>query len=282
MNKQRYLAELSRLLVFMTDEDRELTVRHYAELFDAAGEDGADRLVTELGSPTKAAIGLSRGYEPGKLTFRTPEAGKAEKRETAPAPVQAARMNDEPWDDLPSFELPTLPLDEEPEEKETAPETESAEEDEPKTLPEIRPVRAPRKTPEEAAAEAEPWRDGVKTAYERSMPLGLGAPLFVLVMAALGIPVAAVFIALMAVLLAPGCACVFAAYLAAVGGLWCLAYIADAVMMFGLAFLILAVGVLVLWVGFRLDVMLAGAYVKGVRWLAGELLGRKVTDDENA
>ncbi|MCD7846407.1 MAG: hypothetical protein LUG57_11290, partial [Oscillospiraceae bacterium] len=67
MNKQRYLAELQRLLVFMTEEDRELTVQRYGELFDAAGPEGEEALVKQIGSPTKAAISLSRGYEPGGL-----------------------------------------------------------------------------------------------------------------------------------------------------------------------------------------------------------------------
>ncbi len=63
MNKQRYLKELQQLLIFMTDEDREITVAHYAGLFDAVGEDGEEALADQLGSPTKAAIGLSRGYQ---------------------------------------------------------------------------------------------------------------------------------------------------------------------------------------------------------------------------
>jgi hypothetical protein len=108
----------------------------------------------------------------------------------------------------------------------------------------------------------------------------VGIPLFVLVMVALGLPLLALCLGVMALLLIPGGLGIFGAYLAAVGGLWCLSYIADAILMFGLAFLILALGLIVLWLGLWADVKLAGLYVQGVNWLSGELLGRKVTEDE--
>ncbi len=56
MNKQQYLAELQRLLVFMTETDREYTIRHYTDLFDSAGPEKERALIEIHGSPTKAAI----------------------------------------------------------------------------------------------------------------------------------------------------------------------------------------------------------------------------------
>lgn len=273
----------------MTDEDRDATVQRFSDMFDAVGEEGADALVAELGSPTKSAISLSRGYEPGDIEaflndkLPAPEAPQPPEPEPEPAAPEAA--SDEPWDELPSFELPPLPLVDEG--ASAAPGGEDGPDGGEDEVPAVdpaeeglpRPVRTPRRTPAEEAAAAEPWREA---RIERSIPLGLGVPLFVLVFVALGVPIAAVFLALMVVLLAPGLALVFAAYLAAVGGLWCLSFIPDAVMMFGLAFLILAVAVLVLWLGVRLDVRLGRVYLKGVDWVAGELLGRRVTDDEDA
>lgn len=262
MNKQRYLAELQRLLVFMTDEDRDATVRRYAELFDAAGPEGEEMLIAELGSPTKTAIGLSRGYEPGQI----PET-EAEQRAFG---TLSEKKPDEPWEELPAFELPELVPEEDSAKSEAS---EKPEAPAPRRAEPVRPVRQPRPAPEE------PWREP-QVVIERSMPLGLGVPLFILVMLALGLPLAALCLALMAVCAAPGCALLFGAYLVAVGGMWCMSYMADMILLFGLAFAVLAVGLLVLWGGVWLIAKLGGLYAAGVRWLAGELLGRKVTVDD--
>ena len=108
------------------------------------------------------------------------------------------------------------------------------------------------------------------------MPLWLGIPLFILVFAALGIPLAAIVLVLSLVLLIPGCACLFGAYLIFVGGLWCLSYIADAILLFGLSLIALSLGLLILWAGIWLAVKLIRLYCRFIRWLGGELLGRKV------
>ena len=47
-----------------------------------------------------------------------------------------------------------------------------------------------------------------------------------------------------------------------------------------ISLIVLAAGLLVLWCGFWLTVKLWTLYGKGVGWLGGELLGRKVTVDE--
>lgn len=266
MNKQRFLAELQRLLVFMTEEDRELAIRHYGDIFDAAGEDGEVALVEAIGSPTKAAIALSRGYEPGSIK-NLPEAPASLQKPKA----ALTQTEDDPWGDLPTFDVPKL------EEDAPAPEAEQPEEHEP--APETGAENGPSaKTPETTAwVEDEPDQEAE---YDRPMPLGAGITLLTLVLIAIGIPLAALTLALMAVCVAPGAAAVFGAYLAAVGGLWCLGYMADAIMMFGLAFLVLAVGLIVLWGGIWLCSRLVKVYAMGVRWLCGELLGRKVTEDE--
>ena len=259
MNKQRYLAELQRLLVFMTEEDREQAIRHFGDIFDAAGEEGEAALVEKLGSPTKSAISLSRGYEPGSIKNLPALPAAAQKPKAALTQTQ-----DDPWGDLPTFEVPIMDEDREtpaqPEEAVPAPVRPEPVADEPQLPPE----------PEEEDEDE----------IDRPMPLGLGVSLLTLILIAIGIPVAGLFLALMAVCLAPGGAVVFAAYLAFVGGLWCLSYMADTILLFGLAFLILAVGLLVLWGGIWLCSRLVLLYAAGVRWLCGELLGRKVTDDE--
>lgn len=271
MNKQRYLSELQSLLVFMTEEDRELAVRHYGDIFDAAGENGTEDLVRALGSPTKAAIALSRGYEPGNIK-NLPQAPAAEKTKAA-----FTQLEDDPWGDLPTFEIPSV---EEKADREglskaeptavnaSGPEPVSGMEEDP--LPEA---------PEEKSEPAmeEPAREEY---YERSMPLGAGIPLLILVMVAIGVPLAALALVLAAVCLAPGGAVVFGAYLIAVGGIWCLSFAADAILLFGGALLVLAIGLAVLFGGVWLASRLFGLYARGVAWLCGELLGRKVTEDE--
>ncbi|MCD7770446.1 MAG: hypothetical protein LUH36_10105 [Oscillospiraceae bacterium] len=281
MNKQRYLAELQRLLVFMTEEDRELTVQRYGELFDVAGPEGETALVERIGSPTKAAISLSRGYEPGALegvlpkpeTPAEPEPEPAPEPEKEPAPQGSL---EELWEELDEFQLPELDIDLPGEEKparteESAPEPEPEPEEEPAlrelNVAPIRPPKAP-----------EPERR-TKVVYKRIMPIGLGAVLFTILMIGIGIPLAAVCVALAAACLCPGAAAAVGAWLVFVGGLWCVSYMADAILMFGLSFIVLAVAVLLLFAGIWADTQIIRLYIRGVDALGGLLLGRKVTVD---
>ena len=89
MNKQRFLAELRRLLVFMTESDRSIALEKYTRMFDEAGEGGEAALLEKLGSPTKVAISLSRGYVAGQLTAETRQREALKKAEKA---ARAARV----------------------------------------------------------------------------------------------------------------------------------------------------------------------------------------------
>ncbi len=263
MTKQKFLAELSRLLVFMTEEDRAEIIRRYGAMFDAAGPEGEAALLEQLGTPTRTAIALSRGYEPGSV--------KAELPTVAPAPQEPPQK--EVNDGIDGFTLPEFHLPGMPEEPAYAPRSKPAEEKPPKPVSMPKTVVAREPAWEAPPAPAEPH-------VERTMSLGLGIPLFLFVMIGLGLPAAAVFLALIAVLLLPGGALLTAVYLTVVGALWCTAYMADAILLFGTAFVLFAVALIVLWAGVWADVKLGTLYVQGVTWLAGELLGRKVTDDE--
>ncbi len=254
MNKQRYLAELQRLLVFMTGEDRAETVRRYAELFDSVGPEGEAALIASLGSPTKAAISLSRGYEPGKLPETIPGAPELPEKPKA-ALTQA---EEDPWGDLPNFDLPEY---EEP----AKPEAVDRTTDEPLSVPDP----PGRYTPRPAGSDR---RAG------RGMSLWLGVPLFILFLFVLAIPLAVVCLALFLVLLVPGAAVLFGAYLVFVGGLWCQGYMADAILLFGAAFIVLAFGIILLFGGLWLGIELASAYCGGVGWVTGKLLGRRAAE----
>ena len=61
INKQKFLAELGRLLTFMYDEDRQTVLAMYGRMFDeTANEEG---LLELLVSPTRQAVVLARSYD---------------------------------------------------------------------------------------------------------------------------------------------------------------------------------------------------------------------------
>lgn len=115
----------------------------------------------------------------------------------------------------------------------------------------------------------------VRALPPRYMPLWVGIPLFLIAVVCLGVPLAAVVLVLFAVLLVPGPLLLIAAWLVFVGGLWCVAYIADAVMLFGAAFIVLGLGLMVLWLCLWLGVSMVKLYIRGVRGLGRVCLGRK-------
>ena len=268
----------------MNEEDREEAVRRCGEAFDAAGAEGEAALLTDLGSPTKMAIKLSRGYESGRIPDVIPRTAivrpKAEEEaETLPATAEEL-LPPEPeitWTELPSFDM-TEPEAPSPADEPTAAAPAEAPAPGPEPPAAGKDVRQ-EETPA-AAPEVPDEAPGPRTIIERTMPLGLGIPLFILVFGALGIPLGVLCLALSLALLVPGCAILFGAYLIGVGGLWCTAYMADAALLFGAAFIVLAIGLLVLWLGIWIAVNLWTVYCRGVGWVGGELLGRRVTTDE--
>lgn len=62
INKQSYLAELEKLLGFMSTWDRKAAIEKYSALFDEAGDEAA--LIKMLGTPTRLAISLAGSYVP--------------------------------------------------------------------------------------------------------------------------------------------------------------------------------------------------------------------------
>lgn len=60
INKQKFLAELGKLLTFMYDEDRQDALAMYARMFDAAPDE--QTLIQFLVSPTRQAVVIARAY----------------------------------------------------------------------------------------------------------------------------------------------------------------------------------------------------------------------------
>ncbi len=61
INKQKFLAELGRLLTFMYEEDRQTALSMYNRLFDMTDDEQA--LLQFLVSPTRQAVVLARSYD---------------------------------------------------------------------------------------------------------------------------------------------------------------------------------------------------------------------------
>ncbi len=61
INKQKFLAELSRLLTFMYEEDRQDALAMYSRMFDEAEDE--QKLIHLLMSPTRQAVVVARAYD---------------------------------------------------------------------------------------------------------------------------------------------------------------------------------------------------------------------------
>lgn len=269
MNKQRFLTELKRLLVFMTDGDRDLTIQQYSEMFDEAGE---EETLKKLGSPTKLAIQLSRGYVPGQVITEHKQRLALREAEKAAKTVKSrlsgvddytpGTQYDGDENDPVNIIMRSLEQDftAEPE-----PEEEEPSRDELVTAPDWA------REPDEAPAP--------KTVYKRlhrPMPVALGALLLTLILIAFGLPLAVLSLAAVAVLLVPGAAGFVCAGLSFIAALWCISQLADALLLFGLAFLLLGLALILFWLGVRVDVHIVRLYVRGVAALCDLLLGKKV------
>lgn len=79
MDRQRYMAELSKLLAFMFKEDKEEILAQYNKMLDEAEDEQA--MLDSFGSPTKLAVTISRTYDRTERKL----AVNAESRENAPA-----------------------------------------------------------------------------------------------------------------------------------------------------------------------------------------------------
>lgn len=142
IDRQKYVAELGKLLSGMAPQDREAVLRGVNARFDEEGDDAA--VIASLGSPTFAAVSVLRGYTP-------PEEGASD---SVPMP-EPRRARPEPKPVEPEPEEPEAPEEAEPEE----PEAESAEADEPspvEPVPEAESTEPAEPAPEPEAPPAEP------------------------------------------------------------------------------------------------------------------------------
>lgn len=147
IDRQKYVAELGKLLSGMAPQDREAVLRGVNARFDEEGDDAA--VIASLGSPTFAAVSVLRGYTPPEegasdsVPMPEPRRARPEPKPVEPKPIE------------PEPEEPAAPEEAGPEE----PEAESAEADEPapvEPVPDEEPTEPAEPAPEPEAPPAEP------------------------------------------------------------------------------------------------------------------------------
>ena len=151
INKQKFLAELGKLLTFMYEEDRQRAMSLYSRMFEEAGDEHA--LIQALISPTRQAVVVARAYNSnlGRLSLSASTKAAPEDRDENGVPdyVQAIEaVREQAWADL------NLPA--EAEETEEAPAEAEEAEEAPAEAEEAEEAPAEAEEAEETPAEAEP------------------------------------------------------------------------------------------------------------------------------
>ena len=240
MNKQRYLAELSRLLGFATDEDRQNVLNNITKLFDEAGPEGEDSVISQLGSPVQLAIKLSRSYTPS-----APLGGM----DITPAPQPASEAPEEPSGPAPAADEPSSGPEETAEN--AIPEPEAAETIEIETV-EISEGQLADKMRSRRAHTDMPERRGFAMAS------------LVMLTAAGAIPLCAVLLCAVLAALALGIGGIAAGAVLISAGAMSLAVIADALMLFGIALACFGLGIFFVWLAIWAAVSLIRVLVSGI------------------
>ena len=154
INKQKFLAELGKLLTFMYEEDRQRAMSLYSRMFEEAGDEHA--LIQALISPTRQAVVVARAYNSnlGRLSLSAATKAAPEDRDQNGVPdyVQAIEgVREQAWADM------GIPA--EAEETEEAPAEDEETEEAPAEAEETEEAPAEAEETEEAPAEAEPEKN---------------------------------------------------------------------------------------------------------------------------
>ena len=158
IDRQKYVAELGKLLSGMAPQDREAVLRGVNARFDEEGDDAA--VIASLGSPTFAAVSVLRGYTPPEegasdnVPMPEPRRARPEPKPVEPEPAEPGQEEPAEAEEIEEAEIPAEPEAAEPEpEPETEAVAESPEADEP--APEAG-EPASEAEPDESACEQQP------------------------------------------------------------------------------------------------------------------------------
>ena len=127
INKQKFLAELAKLLTFMYEEDRQLALGAYTKMFDDAEDEQA--LLQALVSPLRQAVEVARAYNAGSPNLARASAAEASEDELFAFMDTITRIREEAFRTQPVREEEPEPQPEP--EPEPAPVEELAEEEGP-------------------------------------------------------------------------------------------------------------------------------------------------------
>lgn len=261
INKQKYLAELTKLLGFMSTADRAAAIRKYSAMLDAAEDEAA--LMDELGTPTRLAISLARSYVPGTMqeedgepSESVPEAPAGEPETAIEAPAEepeAAIEAPVETQDAPEEESgPVFGEGAELDEEQTRALEPVPAEDEPVSLPEPVPEPEPQPVQDEQDAPRRTLRGG-------------GAVLAVYTVFAIiiGLPVAVVLIAVGLPFLLLGAGVIAAAAYSVVTVVPMLGMFSDILLVSGAGLVFCAAGLVIAWLGAWISISLGSAWIGG-------------------
>jgi len=285
MNKTVFLTDLRKLLTYMTDEERDNTIRSYEELFAEAGPEQEESLLRSFGSPTRVAVTIFREYGKGNGSFVPPVPQPQEKpaavTETAEE-TPAAEAAEEPAEitvEAPAEERPPETVAEKaariaagieaenmcPEEEPApSPEEEQAKEAKLEQLERaFVEVPVPPRTPPQAES---PYVDEELTEYR--IP-GWAVTLIMVLTCWLWIPVTVVlWVVVLVAFVVPfalGLGLVAGAAYLVICGIWAMGMVANALLLFGAAAVLLAIGIVLLWLSIWAVIRLSGLLAKGMR-----------------
>lgn len=261
MNKQRFIAELTQLLSFMEEHDRAEFLRQLNERFDEAGPEGEAELISRLGTPTAMAIKASHDYTPTpppepaqeeepaaqEAAEETDKAGEAEKtqaEEDAPDAEEDSRAEPEPG----KAEAADGETETDAEEAQAGQAAAEAPEEEKPTLSDLFGGQG-------AEAPVPPVQEEKKDRRARRSLVTL--TIFG------GIMLLCLLLALCAVVISPGLCAVGGAVFAFLAGLWASPVFTDALFLFGIAAIALAVGLLLLFLAVWLMKVIVKPLVSG-------------------
>ena len=294
ITRQQYMAELSKLLSFMFKEDRGEILKEYNDMLDNAEDEQA--LLESFGSPTKLAVHISRTY--GKDDrCAIPAAEPAEKKpepEQPPAPkvdyvdiieeIRREKAVEEGIEYTPIF-FKEEPAPEEPEEpdievevfEEEAPVEEESPVEEEAPTEEETPVEEEAPAEEETPAEEEAPDEPQKLTVKKTS-VGL-LVLYLIPAIPIGLALLCVMLAAELAIFAAGAVVLIAAFKLLGFTFSGMDMFADIIICLGVSLGVLAVGVLVMWLGLWLILVSVPGLIRGIVGLGRKLCVREVSVD---
>ena len=282
--RQSYMAEISSLLGLITDDQtRQALIAQMENMFDNAPDE--ERLIQEIGNPTKVAVALIRYADSGKITPAAAPvvapAQAAPKRAPQPRPraeqyrPMTAAAAQKPAS---SFTFPELPEDPDEPETDEAPvldgqlsfDEQPADDD---GYFEEQPAEDDGYYDEQPTEEYDEYYDDYEPEYQTNVFLAI---LYTLGAIIIGVPVFAVLLVLDLAVLAIGAACGAAGVSLIMTAFIGLPMVADMLILLGGGAAVLAIALVVVWLAVWLFIRMVIGWIKllvrlGQRWCRKEI-----------